>query len=318
MKIAICLALGFVTIARAATSDLGAHLSAALARLDSHQTYAWETSIAPASLLRETVPTFNLDHQRPNGSVLSNDSTRYDVDLSPVHTMERTVPISGVTDVRTRSTLITWDFDAVTVGRKNVFEAFTMHVVSRPDGRVVEMPDGWREQAEVERVAAKDAAFFADKAALRSLPQRDSRKLGHGFVGRFLASLHNPAEELRLLLADASAPKGSENTVVCALTEKTSLALWRDLRFRDGAYSSDVLPVSAKGSVAITIRNNEITQYEVTLDGEMAAPADASAVKSQTQTIHLVKTTTLSKFDRARVDIPAAAVAMLDSLHPKA
>jgi hypothetical protein len=261
-------------------------------------------------MLRETVPTFDLDRQR--------GPTREEIDLSPVRSMQRAVPISGVTDVRTRSTLITWDFAPINVGGENLSDAFTMRVVSRPDGRVVEMPDGWREQAEVERIAAKTATVFGDKAALRSLPQRESFNFRYGIMGRFLVSLRNPAEELRFLLADASAPKGSENTLVCALTEKTSLALWRDLRFREGAYSSDVLPVSAKGSVAITTRNNEITQYEVTLDGEVAAPANTSAPKSETQTIHLVKTTTLSKFDRARVDIPAAAVAMLDSLHPKA
>jgi hypothetical protein len=279
---------------RAAIADAETQLEAALKRLDAHQNYSWSTTVTPAYVSTQTVI------EAPPADGLDLPTARRDVTRQPV-------AISGKTDSG-RGTLI----EGVV---SQLGQPVTMKAAIWNDRRVAETPEGWYTQREIEAAAA--TLESASGATLRWEADNSfaagSHRLGPSnyiYGARFYMSLHAPLDELRMVLAGGQ-PTIVKGMIVQTLGNAAATKFWHDLRFRDGSVSTDKPPRSIEGKVSVWLKNGEVTKYEVVVTGDVVSSANDPVYRGREHTVQLVKTTTLSGFDRTEVAIPPKALARL-------
>lgn len=278
--LALCLALPF-----AVRADYLEDLNHALQRLRSHQSYAWVMTLAPSVITPEgRIRTSALpDSSRAAGLDAGLERT------TPQEASLRAAPLMAVTDKNVGS--------VITACATHFGADTSVRVVLRDGQAVAETDEGWFTLPEIE-------------AALAAPPQRQRTPpsgvpIWNSFrVARGCAALRPPAEELLALLADSNPPMQVNSEIVATLSEQAAIRFLTD---HDSIGMRSAAPQSASGdgSVTIWLKQGEVVKYEVRVGGS------AFDQVGHERNVRLVKTTTFSQFDRAKVSVPKKALAKL-------
>lgn len=265
-----------------AFADSAVELDQAIRRLQTHSSYAWETTLFPA-----TVSVWESESKIPDPD--SKSGVRSQIDLVPA-------PIRGATVIDQGSVL--W----ASLDLKETLYRGWMTAVIRNGQGVAETSEGWLLTSEIDRTIAA----LPPPPAEQQIPFLKRLSLR---TGRLMLSLRTPAEELSALLAGSNPPMQAGKAIVATLTEATAKQFVFDHRYRDGEHPMTTNPVSAQGRLTIWLKAGEVVKYEVTVETD--AWVDSTRYGKLKEP--LTKTTTLDKFDRATVEIPAGAGVKLES-----
>jgi hypothetical protein len=265
-----------------AFADSAVELDQAVRRLQTHSSYAWEITVFPAN-----VSVWESESKIPDPD--SKSGVRSEIDLVPA-------PIKGVTVVDQGSVL--W----ASLDLKDTLYRGWMAAVIRDGRGVAETSEGWLPTNAIERAIAA----LPPPPAEQQIPFLKRHSLR---TGRLMLALRPPAEELSALLAGSNPPMQAGKTIVATLTEATAKKFVFDHRYRDGDHPVKTNPVFAQGRLTIWLKDGEVVKYEVTVETD----AWVESMRYGKMKEPLTKTTTLSKFDRATVEIPTEALAKLES-----
>ncbi len=269
-------------------ADPVADLAQALDRLHHHASYSWETTITPASV-----------------SIVLSTIT-YANDLDP--TGRRTVaqwtpqPIVGRTDTA-QGTLLT-----ANMSRRDGSE-IPFRVLGKGDQHAYELAKEWLTSDEFDHRMVSEKKYPAPARITVSGPTGSPNNVGGSstfYTARLLRALRPPAAELDQLLTGAEPVMRQGKTLVVTLSPETAADFVYSLRHRDSYATSEARPSFAEGSLTINLKEGEIVSYDVKIDADIGSHQN-SAYKGREHSITLKKNTKLSKFDRTKLDVPAAA-----------
>jgi hypothetical protein len=307
----------------AAFADPVEDLNQAIQRFQGHHSYTWETIIEPSGKISNVPIQLSFYPPEPFTPSAAQPNPEY----SPNRMRVNSVPIVGTTD-KEQGTMLTTSTTTRISSRSDrltgtiIEEGIPtiLRAVIRGNQAVAELPSGWLNAQEI---GIRVPGVLPSRRASPKLPpartassepaDQQSRVIPSNavtYAAHLLISLLPPAEELSALLADANTPRQVGKTIAVTLSAATAGKFVYDLRSREGSYAVNAEPSVAEGVVTIWLKSGEISKYEVTVQFVATSQRDSGPTSSG-ETVKLVKTTSIRRFDVAPATIPREALAKL-------